>query len=329
MRSLAQFSGSVAFQEPSVLGAPGIWSLEDALRYQALGQWPVWTPPVLFTSGAQGCLIDLSDQTTLFQDAQGTVPVASSGQPVGMVLDQRLWGGRTIEQELERQPELWTNPVPSIANYAGTVGSYDQATKRMLNTGTSVGGFPRFQFNLGLISGKYYQVHGQLSGSIDKLTFVRLANTGAANNLSYDFSSGQISGIVVSAVNNIEFLIDLFGNWIPDDYLQIDSLTIKALTGNHASQPTTAARPAFRDVGGVRYLESDGVDDALNITLPSGTYTRAYVNASGVMTIDEAVAISGTENIMREQTIAGIVYIDRALTNAEKVRLADYWGASS
>ena len=37
----------------------------------------------------------------------------------------------------------------------------------------------------------------------------------------------------------------------------------KSGRGNHASQATAASRPIFRDVGGLRYLECDGVDDGM------------------------------------------------------------------
>lgn len=37
----------------------------------------------------------------------------------------------------------------------------------------------------------------------------------------------------------------------------------KSGRGNHATQPTAASRPIYRDVGGLRYLECDGVDDGM------------------------------------------------------------------
>lgn len=59
-----QFSGSVAFQEPSTDGAPGIWELEDALRNQALGKWPTIpaTVPDWLKRGPDGALpVDQAD----------------------------------------------------------------------------------------------------------------------------------------------------------------------------------------------------------------------------------------------------------------------------
>lgn len=47
-----------------------------------------FTPADLFTDGSKGCWYDLTDLSTLFQDAAGTIPVTAAGQPIGKVLDK-------------------------------------------------------------------------------------------------------------------------------------------------------------------------------------------------------------------------------------------------
>lgn len=47
-----------------------------------------WHPGWLFRSGAQGAWFDPSDLATLFQDIAGTLPVASDGDPVALMLDK-------------------------------------------------------------------------------------------------------------------------------------------------------------------------------------------------------------------------------------------------
>ena len=43
----------------------------------------------LFSGGAvDGIMIDLTDKTTLFQDANGAAAVVNNGDPVGLALDQ-------------------------------------------------------------------------------------------------------------------------------------------------------------------------------------------------------------------------------------------------
>lgn len=48
----------------------------------------VWSPIRLFNAASNGVLLDASRLDTLFQDAAGTTPVTTAGQPVGRVLDQ-------------------------------------------------------------------------------------------------------------------------------------------------------------------------------------------------------------------------------------------------
>ena len=47
-----------------------------------------FSPLSLFKDGKQGMWYDLSDTSTLFQDAAGTVPVTTNGNPVGKMLDK-------------------------------------------------------------------------------------------------------------------------------------------------------------------------------------------------------------------------------------------------
>jgi len=50
--------------------------------------WMRWTPLQLFLAGVLGVWFDPSDLSTLFQDAAGTIPVTSDGDPVGLMLDK-------------------------------------------------------------------------------------------------------------------------------------------------------------------------------------------------------------------------------------------------
>ncbi|MDX1489405.1 MAG: hypothetical protein R3268_14440, partial [Acidiferrobacterales bacterium] len=51
-----------------------------------------FTPAYLFNTGAgaplDGLFVDVSDTSTLFQDAAGTTPVTTAGDPVRLVLDK-------------------------------------------------------------------------------------------------------------------------------------------------------------------------------------------------------------------------------------------------
>src|SRR5678809_1563535 len=46
------------------------------------------SPRTLFMSGEKGFWADPSDTATLFQNAEGTIPVTANGDPIGLVLDK-------------------------------------------------------------------------------------------------------------------------------------------------------------------------------------------------------------------------------------------------
>jgi len=98
----------------------------------------------------------------------------------------------------------------------------------------------------------------------------------------------------------------------------------KSGRGNHATQPTAAARPSYIVDADGTFIQHDLVDDALTVTLPDmGTEaTVAYVTRSGVHFLEDQT-ISGSYTLPTQE-IAGFVAIDRALTFIEKVNLIRY-----
>lgn len=65
-----------------------------------------FSPLSLFASGEQGAWYDPSDLSTLFQDAAGTTPVTSAGQPVGLMRDKSGRGNHATQVAEGRKPML-------------------------------------------------------------------------------------------------------------------------------------------------------------------------------------------------------------------------------
>lgn len=65
-----------------------------------------FNPATLFGGGAQGAWYDPSDLSTLFQDAAGTVPVASIGDPVGRISDKSGNGNHATQSTAASRPLL-------------------------------------------------------------------------------------------------------------------------------------------------------------------------------------------------------------------------------
>ena len=60
----------------------------------------------LFGAGEQGCWLDPSDFSTMFQDSAGTTPVTAVGQPVGRILDKSGRGNHATVAAAGSRPTL-------------------------------------------------------------------------------------------------------------------------------------------------------------------------------------------------------------------------------
>lgn len=78
---------------------PIVSSLFDRPRGASIGQ-------MLFGAGEQGGWYDVSDMSTLFQDAAGTVPVTAVEQPVGKMLDKSGRGNHATQATTTKRPTL-------------------------------------------------------------------------------------------------------------------------------------------------------------------------------------------------------------------------------
>lgn len=234
-----------------------------------------YSPYSLFSTGENGVWLDPSDLTTMFQNTAGTVPVTAAGQPVGLILDK--------SKNLVLGPEIIdinNLPTPTIGNLGGSNGVWTPATRTMSNTAVGTSAFlPRFQFNFGLTVGATYKISGLLSGNLSSM-FVICTVEGSGNVISYNSSTGVISGVFVATTPNIVFVTD--GRSLYN--IKIESLSLQLLAGNHAYLPSassTACRPTYQVSGGFSYLSFDGVDDFL-VTGPIAFNTDALTILAGV-----------------------------------------------
>ena len=254
----------------------------------------------------------------MFEDSAGTTPASTSGTgPIGQW--RAVSSTRSVGSE-----QAGTIPAPTIANNAGTVGTWDSGTNTMTNTGSAATGYPRFAFNLGIVVGSTYLVTGMVSGNLGRLAYIRLVNTGTANNVPYDVATGIFSGEVTAATATFEMVTSL----VAGESLTISSLSIKPVTGNHAIQWTTANKPILRKTPttGVYWADSNTSTSALNVALGNlgSACTVARSSAEGV-TFTEGVTISSTYNIAPAFAFnSDVAIFNRALTATEKALITRY-----
>ncbi|WP_112312324.1 hypothetical protein [Pseudogemmobacter bohemicus] len=103
--------------------------------------------------------------------------------------------------------------------------------------------------------------------------------------------------------------------------------TLRLIAGNHASQEVALSRPTLRQVSGKWCLEADGIDDSLSVTLPSGTYGRAWVSAAGVVTVD---TVTDPVNALIPSAVgalqADVILRQGAFSPTEEAQIRAYWG---
>jgi hypothetical protein len=61
-------------------------------------------PATLFANNEVGAWYEIRDITTLFQNAEGTIPVTADGQPVGKILDKSGNGNHATESVASKRP---------------------------------------------------------------------------------------------------------------------------------------------------------------------------------------------------------------------------------
>lgn len=84
-----------------------------------------WTPLALFSGGKTGVWYDPSDLATLYQDAAGTIPVMSDGDPVGKILDKSGNGNHITQTVSAARPIYKTDGILHWIQFDGVDDCFD------------------------------------------------------------------------------------------------------------------------------------------------------------------------------------------------------------
>jgi hypothetical protein len=192
----------------------------------------------LFPSGSDGAAYDLSDFTTLWQQNTGLTQ-GGSGLPVGLLIDER----QTIGVELATNTSITGN----AAN--GSTQTY--------STGAVV------------TAGKTYQISCDVTG------YSGTGNVGfASNGLGATYflaGNGHISGIKTATVSVPVVMVTGAANTA-----NFSNISIKEVTGSHASQATAGSRPIDTAYGSSMGMLFDGIDDGLATAVGGGGTTGFF-----------------------------------------------------
>jgi len=223
-------------------------------------------PYSLFENGEQGAWYDPSDLTTLFQDSAGTTPVTGVEQFVGLMLDKSK--GLVLGPELVT-PAANRDFSSDTGYWTKTIGVTITGGQCVYSSVTSLGGIYRSGF---VTAGVFYEV----TFTIASISAGAIRVYAGGNRTANVTTPGTYTQRVCAGSVDTLLIFENFGTTT----LALDDVSVKIVTGNHATQTTSAKRPKLA----ARY----------NLLEYSEQFNDAYWTNNSSITENTAVAPDGT-----------------------------------
>lgn len=223
----------------------------------------------LFTGGLEGVAYDFNDLDTLFQDNEGRTPVTAATQPIGLVLDKSK--GLALGTELVTNGTFAT-AITGWTNYQTARGTmtYNSTDDRLRMDNTTGTGDGYVWTATAVTAGLVYKISGNIydvSGDSTTVRFYWWNGTALLGSIvgvpvfnnAFSVTLRAPAGATGITLGSNNSTAALGGIW------EIDNISVKQVTGNHAIQVTAASRPTLQrnTVTGAFYASFDGVDDFL------------------------------------------------------------------
>ena len=269
----------------------------------------------LFANNEQGFTRTPDDLSTMLQDAAGTIPVTSVGQPVGLVLDKSkpiLNGKNILSNFLTVDGWVKTNPDISISVVSGML----RISKGAVSPTNVYKAFSCEANKLYRLSVKFKNHTGNsvrfsvrnASGAGAAPLLNQPVQTLAATDGSGDsffISTADTHSVVIGSQNAAESSVD------------IESVSVVKVSDsiNHAYQTTSSMRPLL--VASPQQIDYDTVDDKLITNLPAQltgcTVIRSVPNVGTQILTGQTIPTPYNDNTDH----CGLIVINRALTATE------------
>lgn len=182
----------------------------------------------MFSKGEAGFAYDMSDMSTLFQDASGTIPVTAAGQPVGLILDK--------SKGLAYSAELFTKFDSTLSS------TLSSTTTPTVVTSTVASGIYGAVINVNFMP-EVYKISFAWEGNTNgREMFLSMPD---GNNISLGFGVTGTYDKFIRFKSQGGLAIMRSPNGMGQTFT-ISSVSVKRLLGNHAYQTFSASRPILR-----------------------------------------------------------------------------------
>jgi hypothetical protein len=221
-------------------------ALEDRLRrqrrtrhYRYAGGY---SPLSLFSQGEVGGWWDPSDTSTLFQDAAGTTPVTTLGQPVGLVIDKSKGGLNALGAELVTNGDFsngTTGWSPAAVTQAVVGGELELTATVQASSTRSVQSFST-------VVGATYRITASSRNGTGTFAVVRVGTTsGGSEIFNPGVAVGAVSRLFVATTTTTFVSLVGAGNDPIGSTYYFGPVSVREVPGNHLVQTTDTARPRW------------------------------------------------------------------------------------
>jgi hypothetical protein len=267
---------------------------------------------LLRAKGADAHLWDFSTLTGLYQDSAGTTPVTAVDQPIGLVLDSmRVLGSElVVNGDFSAGTTGWT---------AGSIGTGSISAASGVLTVQLAGGdaYGNAYQAISVVSGKTYKLTGTVVSGSTGAIIIGISATSTGATIPPAIGNGSTAGTYSSswvAPSTATYYVQAGAN-NADATGKFSSISVREITGIHASQATSAKKPTLRrgivnrltyshDLSNAAWVTSGSASKTgstqINFTasaLDKVTHTTTSGTSSVGMTWTQAVVLSGSGTV--------------------------------
>lgn len=257
---------------------------------------------------ADGFAFDFSKTDRLFQEGSGSTPADSAGEVIGLALEGRLWGGRTLAGVLAGQAELVANGTFTVDSSGWTAVNSTLSTSDGVLTVTATGtsNARATQLISGLVVGQTYRVSARVrkpNGALPGAGFFLSGGGSGAPTYTTSATASTLSVVFTATGSSVTLLLDISAS-TAGQAAEFSQVTLKTIPGIRAVQATLNYRGKFQATG-KKYDGSDDFDTT-PYSLSGATNVFAFDYADIPSIIAATQILFGAQNASSEAFYLGV-----------------------